>query len=67
MATNNRNDEARSDPIVEEIRRIRDEQAAKFDYNVRAIIEDAKKREGKDGRQVVSFVREKAAPDQSTH
>jgi hypothetical protein len=31
-----------TDPIVEETRRIRDEHAKKFDYNVRAMFEDLK-------------------------
>jgi hypothetical protein len=44
------------DPVVEEIRRIRDEQAAKFDYDVRSILEDAREREGKSGRIVVSLI-----------
>ena len=32
-----------TDPIVEETRRIRDEHAKRFDYNVRAIFEDLKR------------------------
>jgi hypothetical protein len=67
MTPKHNSNEPWRDPIVEEIRQFRDELDARFNYDVRAIIEDAKKREGKDGRQVVSFVREKAAPDQSTH
>jgi hypothetical protein len=43
------------DPIVEEIRRIRDEQAARLGYNVRAIVEDSQKREQSSGHEVVSF------------
>jgi hypothetical protein len=43
------------DPIVEEVRAIRERQAAKFGFNIRAIVEDARKREGKDGRKVVSL------------
>ena len=41
------------DPIVEEIRRIRHEQSARFNYDVRAIIEDARKRQQEGGRKVV--------------
>jgi hypothetical protein len=43
------------DPVVEEIRRIRDEQAANFGYDVRKILEDAREREGKSGRTVVNL------------
>jgi len=45
----------REDPIVSEVRRFRDERAAKFGYDLRAIAADAKKREQQSGRQVVSF------------
>ncbi len=43
------------DPIVEEIRKVRQEHAAKFNYDVRAIIEDARKRQDEGNRTVVSF------------
>ncbi len=45
----------REDPIVEEVRKFRDERAAKFGYDLRAIAEDARKRQQQSGRQVVSF------------
>lgn len=48
-----------TDPIVEEVRRHRQERAARFGYDIRAIFEDAKEREGKDGRKVVSRVRKR--------
>ena len=51
------------DSIVEEIRKIREERAAKFNYDVRAIAEDARKREQQSGRKVVSF----AHPERHTH
>ncbi len=44
------------DHIVEEVRQIRDRQAAKFNYDIDAIFADARKREGKSGRKVVSYV-----------
>jgi len=47
------------DPIVEEIRRIRQEHAARFNYDVRAIIEDARKRQQQGNRKVVSFSAER--------
>jgi hypothetical protein len=43
------------DEIVEEIHRIRREQAARFNYDVAAMVADAKKRQDEGGRQVVSF------------
>jgi len=42
------------DPIVEEVRAIREKRAARFNFDVGAIVEDAMKRQGKDGREVVS-------------
>jgi hypothetical protein len=48
-----------NDPIVDEVRKFRDQRAAKFGYDLRAIAEDAKKREQQSGRQVVSLVRPK--------
>ena len=42
------------DPIVEEIRRIRDEHAKKFNYDLHAICEDFRKRQRLSGRTVVS-------------
>jgi hypothetical protein len=45
----------REDPIVEEVRRYREERAAKFGYDLRAIAEDARKRQRESGRKVVSF------------
>jgi hypothetical protein len=42
------------DPIVAEVRRIRQKIAAKFKYDVRAIGEDARKREKKSGHPIVS-------------
>jgi hypothetical protein len=38
-----------NDPIVEEIRRIRDEHAARFDYDLDAIFRDIKARERQNG------------------
>ncbi|MBM4035847.1 MAG: hypothetical protein FJ291_29260 [Planctomycetes bacterium] len=41
------------DPIVEEVRRVRDAHAARFNYDLRAIYEDYKARERASGRQYV--------------
>jgi len=43
------------DTIVEEIRKGREEHAAQFNYDVKAIIEALKEEERQSGRRVVSF------------
>jgi hypothetical protein len=45
-----------NDPIVEEVRRVRDEHAARFNYDLDAIFQDIKEQEKKSGRQFVSGV-----------
>jgi len=42
-----------SDPVVAEIRRIREELAARFNYDTGAILEDARQRHTASGQQVV--------------
>ena len=42
------------DPIVEEVRRIRDEHAKRFNYDLHAICEDFRKMQSSSGRTVVS-------------
>jgi hypothetical protein len=42
-----------SDPVVAEIRRIREELAAQFNYDLDAIIEDARRRDATDNRKVI--------------
>lgn len=42
-----------SDPVVAEIRRIREELAAQFNYDLDAIIEDARRRYLGDNRKVI--------------
>lgn len=49
----------KKDPIVEEVRRIRQKQAAKYNYDVKAILEAARKRQKRSGAKVVSFARKK--------
>ena len=53
------------DPIVAEVRRIRDAHAARFNYDLRAIFEDIKERERKSGRTYVSFPPKRLSPDQA--
>jgi hypothetical protein len=55
----------REDPIMNEVRRIRDERAAKFGYNLRAIAEDARKRQQQSGRKAVSFAHPATPRDRS--
>ena len=43
------------DYIVEEVRRIREEQAAKHDFNIKSILAAAKKRQRRSGRKVISL------------
>ena len=44
-----------TDPIVDEIRRVRDTLAAKFNYDVAAIARDARKRQKATNRKIVSM------------
>jgi hypothetical protein len=50
----------RDDPIVAEVRKIRQKLAAKFNYDIRAICEDARKREGTSGHPVAAPPRRRA-------
>lgn len=43
------------DPIVEEVRRIRQEYAKQFNYDLRAIAADLRQKEEKHKEQLVSF------------
>lgn len=45
-----------NDPIVDEVRRIRDAQAARFNYDLDAIFQDIKKREKESGLVFVQGV-----------
>lgn len=47
------------DYIVDEVRRIREEQAAKYNFDIKGILAAAKKRQRESGRKVVSFVPKK--------
>lgn len=52
------------DPIVAEVRRIRDAHAARFNYDLDAIFRDIKEQERKSGRTFVSFPPRRLSPDQ---
>ena len=43
------------DPIVEEIRRVRQEHAARFNYDLKAICEDLRAKQAASGRKIVSY------------
>ena len=43
------------DPIVEEVRKAREEHAARFDYDLTRIFQDLKEQEAKSGHKVVSL------------
>jgi len=45
-----------TDEIVEEVRKVREEYAAKFNHDLEAIYQDLKKREREGQREVVSLL-----------
>lgn len=53
---------AYEDSIVEEVRKVKETLAAKFNFDVRALLADARKRETRHGKRLVSFVKRKAPP-----
>ena len=54
-----------NDPIVDEVRGIRDAHAAKFNYDPDAIFHDIKEQEKRSGRKYVSFADDIVAPSQT--
>lgn len=53
-----------NDPIVDEVRRVRDAHAARFNYDLDAIFQDIKEQERKSGHRFVGGVARKAGPNQ---
>jgi hypothetical protein len=47
------------DPIVEAVRKVREDQAAKYDFDVRAILAASKKRPSRSRHKVVSLAPKK--------
>lgn len=43
------------DELVEEVRKARQEQAERWHFDLKAVLEDARKRQAESGHQVVSF------------
>lgn len=54
-----------TDPIVDEVRRVRDAYAAQFNYDLDAIFKDIKEREKKSGLNFVHGVARQPMPNQS--
>lgn len=52
-----------NDPIVEEVRRVRDAHAARFNYDLDALFRDIKEREKKSGHKFISGVSRPALPN----
>ena len=50
------------DPIVEEVRASREEHAARFNYDLRAIFEDIREQERQSTREVVTLPHKPPAP-----
>ena len=44
-----------NDPIVEEVRKIREDHAAQFGHDLKAIYDDLKKTENQSGRKIVTL------------
>ncbi len=57
-----------NDPIVEEVRAAREAYARKFNYDLKAMVEDLKERQKRSGRKVVTLppkpVRDEKGPAQ---
>lgn len=54
-----------NDPIVDDVRRVRDAHAARFNYDLRAIFLDIKNREQERGLHFVDGVAYQTAPDKT--
>jgi hypothetical protein len=54
-----------NDPIVDEVRKVRDAHAARFNYDLDAIVRDIKEQEKKSERTFVSLVPEQPGPIQA--
>ncbi len=47
------------DPIVDEVRRVREDEAAKYGFDIKAILVASKRRQRRSRDKVVSFVKKK--------
>ena len=55
------------DPIVDEVRRVREEEAGKHGFDVKAILAASKKRQRRSRHKVVSFVPKKKLKQPMPH
>lgn len=55
-----------TDPIVDEVRRVRDAHAARFNYNLDAIFQDIKDQERRSGRTFVTYPPRAVEPHPAT-
>ena len=53
------------DPIVDEVRRVRDAYAARFDYDLDAIVRDIQEQEKQSGRTFVSLTPPRFQPNRA--
>ena len=54
-----------TDTIVEEIHKIREEYAEKFDFDIDAMFEDLHKKQSQSNRKIVSFATDKATKQET--
>ena len=54
------------DPIVQKVRRLREAHAAKFANDIKAIVEDARRRERESKRPVVNLAAKRPQPASKT-
>ena len=54
-----------NDPIVDEVRRVRDAHAAMFNYDLDAIFQDIKEQEKKSGLKFVTYPPRRTEPNSS--
>jgi hypothetical protein len=54
-----------NDPIVDEVRRVRDAHAARFNYDLDAIFQDIKEQEKKSGLKFIDGVARQPVPNQA--
>ncbi len=47
------------DPIIEEIHKMREKYAAKFDFNIDEMFKDLREKQSQSNREIVSFVNDK--------
>ena len=56
-----------TDPIIAELRAVRDKHAARFNYDVKAIFKDLQDRQKASGRTYVSYPAKRLAPESERH